>query len=132
MIAVDTNILARLLVADDLKQTAIAKRFVAGHGNEDPLFVGIVVVVELAWLLGSSYKYPLSVTCSALNALLMSANLVFEDEDTIKSALQLAEQNNADIADAIIAARAERNGCSRTITFDRDAAKRIPGMELLA
>lgn len=132
MIALDTNILARLLVADDPKQTAVAKQFIAGHNSESPLFVGIVVVVELAWLLGSRYKYSLDTICSALNSLLMSANLVFEDEETVKRAVHLAEQSNADIADAIIAVRAQSNGCSKTITFDKAAAKRVPGMELLA
>lgn len=132
MIAVDTNVLARLLVPDAPDQTEVARRFIARHSSEDPLFVGVVVAVELAWLLGSRYQYPRSAVCSALNRLLMSANLVFEEEEAIKAAVHLAEERNADIADAIIAAFAERNGCAKTMTFDRNAAKRIPGMDLLA
>lgn len=132
MIGIDTNVLARLLVPDDPRQTDMAKRFIAGHSSEDPLFVSVVVVVELVWLLGSRYKYPQSSVCSALNGLLMSANLVFEQEEIIKAAVHLADERHADIADAIIAAVAERNDCTKTVTFDRSAAKRIPGMELLA
>lgn len=131
MIAVDTNVLARLLTADDPSQTEIARGFIAGHGGDDPLFVSAIVVAELAWLLGSRYKYPHSAVCHALNGLLMSANLVFEHEETIRGAVQFAERNNADISDAMIAAIAALQGCAKTITFDRQAAKRVPGMELL-
>jgi predicted nucleic-acid-binding protein len=62
----------------------------------------------------------------------MSANLAIEEEDAIKTALYLAERTGADIADAIIATIALQRDCTQIVTFDQDAAKRIPGMELLA
>lgn len=132
MIAVDTNVLARLLVGDDEKQAAAAQRLIGQHDSDDPIFVGREVIIELVWLLTSRYKYPLSAIRMALDGLFMSANLLIEDEETIKAAVYLAERTGADIADAIIGAVAGQKGCSKVATFDKDAAKRIPGMDLLA
>lgn len=132
MIGVDTNVLARLLAEDDPKQTEAARRFLAGRTSANPAFIGIVVVVELTWLLRSRYRYSSTAVIGALEGLFMSANVAIEDEDLVKEAVYLAEQTGADIADAIIAAVAERNKCSKTVTFDKNAANRLPGMELLA
>lgn len=132
MIGLDTNILARLLVGDDDKQTAAAQRLISQHDSSDPLFVSREVMLELIWLLTARYKYPLTAVRVALDGLFMSANLAIEDEEIIKTALYLAERTGADISDAIIGTVADRRGCSKIVTFDKDAAKRIPGMELLA
>ncbi|MDV3252962.1 PIN domain-containing protein [Devosia sp. BK] len=132
MIALDTNILIRLLVNDDKAQAALAEQFIRRHTAEDPVFVGREVILELIWLLMSRYRYPLEAVRQALDRLFMSANLAIEEEDAIKTALYLAERTGADIADAIIATIALQRDCTQIVTFDKDAAKRIPGMELLA
>lgn len=132
MIGIDTNVLARLLVGDDEKQAIAAQRLIAQHDSTDPIFVGREVIIELVWLLTARYKYPIDAVRAALDGLFMSANLAIEDEETIKAAVYLAERTGADIADAIISAIAAQEGCAKIMTFDKDAAKRIPGMELLA
>ncbi|KQT47093.1 hypothetical protein ASG47_10920 [Devosia sp. Leaf420] len=132
MIALDTNVLARLLVGDDKAEADLAVQFIRRHTAEDPIFVGREVILELIWLLMSRYKYPLEAVRQALDRLFMSANLAIEEEDAIKTALYLAERTGADIADAIIATIALQRDCTQIVTFDQDAAKRIPGMELLA
>lgn len=38
----------------------------------------------------------------------------------------------ADIADYLVVWAAANAGCAKTFTFDRKAARKIPGMELLA
>lgn len=132
MIGLDTNILARLLVGDDERQAAAAKRLISSHDSSDPLFVSREVMLELIWLLTFRYKYPVAAVRIALDGLFMSANLAIEGEENIKAALYLAERTGADIADAIIGVVAGEQGCSAIMTFDKDAAERIPGMELLA
>lgn len=47
-------------------------------------------------------------------------------------ALRLVESSNADFADALIACRSLDEGCVSIKTFDKKAAGKIPGMELLA
>ena len=131
MIGVDTNVLARLFVDDDAKQSAAARRFFLERTIDDPAFVSAVVVAEFVWLLTSRYRYPQETIHAALAALFSSANVVVEREDLLKSAVTIAGDRNADITDAIIAAVANDNACLSVVTFDREAAKRIPGMERL-
>ena len=57
MAAADTNVLVRLLVADDPVQTPKAELFLA---REKPLWISIVVLLETAWVLGSVYGFILS------------------------------------------------------------------------
>ena len=57
MIGVDTNVLARLFVVDDRRQSDIAGQFFTGRSTADPAFVCLVVVAELVWLLDDSYDF---------------------------------------------------------------------------
>lgn len=131
MIGVDTNVLARLFLEDDEKQTRVAQKFFAQRSAEDPAFVSVVVLVEFVWLLTSRYKYPVEAVYRVLGVIFVSANVQIEREEVVKAAVYLAERTGADISDAIIAAVAEDHDCRTTVTFDRNAAKRMPGMELL-
>ena len=47
MISVDTNVLARLFLKDDLEQTSIAQKFFMARTVGDPAFVSAVVIAEL-------------------------------------------------------------------------------------
>ena len=52
MIAVDTNILVRYIVADDKDQSARARSFIEDELTADrPGLVTIVAIVELGWVL---------------------------------------------------------------------------------
>lgn len=132
MIGVDTNVLARLFLQDDEKQTRLAQQFFAKRSAEDPAFISVAALVEFIWLLTSRYKYPVEAVYRALGIIFVSANVRIEQEEMVKAAVYLAEKTGADIPDAIIAAVAGEHECSATVTFDRNAAKRVPGMELLA
>ena len=53
MIAVDTNILVRLLTEDDPKQTTAARSvFAAG-----PIWIAKTVLLETGWVLRSHYRF---------------------------------------------------------------------------
>jgi predicted nucleic-acid-binding protein len=131
MIGVDTNVLARLFLEDDPKQSAAAQRFFSGRTNSDPAFITAVVLAEFAWLLTSRYRYSLEAVHGALMIIFGSHNVVVEGEERLKIAITAARETGADIADAIIAAVAIDAGCRHVVTFDRDAAKRVSGMDLL-
>lgn len=132
MIGLDTNVLVRVLVPDSATETKAALEFLARRSSEDPAFVGVVVLVELVWVLKRSYGFAPEAVFTALESLLDSANIVIEAADSVQLAVAQALRLRADIADCLIAAIAVDAGCSTTVTFDRTAAKRIPGMELLA
>ena len=131
MIGVDTNVLARLFVVDDPVQSEIVRRFFAARSEADPAFVSLVVVVELVWLLGDTYDFSQAAIASVLGKLLASPDFVLESPEFIADAVAVAEQRKIDIADFVIARIARENDCRVTVTFDIDASKRVPGMELL-
>ena len=93
--------------------------------------MSIVVLVEFVWLLSSRYEFTRMQTLDALEALLKNAGFVLECEDLVIVALDRARSAGSGIADNLVAALGERAGCTTTMTFDRNAAKRIPGMQLL-
>ncbi|MDB5614022.1 MAG: hypothetical protein JWQ22_1675 [Devosia sp.] len=132
MIGVDTNVLVRFFVGDEKPQTLAAKTFMSERSADDPAFVGLLVIAELVWVLRKFYEVPKSNVLEMIEVLTSSPAIVVEREDLVVSAMHMARHPKADIADAIIALTAVGVGCSRVVTFDRPAAKHIPGMELLA
>lgn len=131
MIGVDTNVLVRFFVRDDARQTALAHKFMGERSDSDPAFVSVLVIAELSWALGQIYGFEKDRIRATITLLLSSSDVVIEREDLIKGAITEAAATNADIADTIIAAVSLDAGCSRIMTFDRDAAKHITAMELL-
>lgn len=131
VIGIDTNVLLRMVLNDDPAQRSKALSFGKGLSKDNPGFVSLIVLVELSWSLSSRYRQPKPVVLQTIRDLLHTKGLAFESFDTVVRALELAAKSKADFADAIIAERNREIGCSHTVTFDRDAAKAIPSMELL-
>jgi Predicted nucleic-acid-binding protein, contains PIN domain len=96
MIAVDTNILARLLIADDKDQLDRVLELLSNN----TAWVSRTVTLELAWVLRSRYNFAQSQIAVTIQNLLQAENLVFEDEAELEAAMELA-QEGIDIADAI-------------------------------
>ncbi|MDO8359444.1 MAG: type II toxin-antitoxin system VapC family toxin [Devosia sp.] len=131
MIGADTNILLRLMVPDDPAQNRRALAFLSDSVADAPIFVGLIVVVEMVWVLERKYGYSREHSAAAVRFLLDSPDIVVEEAPLVASVIERVERLGTDIADELIAASNSARGCSRTMTFDRNAAKRIPGMELL-
>lgn len=127
MLGLDTNILVRLLVADDAGQTRRAQRLVAdAFQRHDTLLVSLLVVIETEWVLRSRYDLDKETTLVALRSLLATRELSFEDEPAIEEALFIWQESSCGFADCLIAAHNRRLGCRATATFDAKAA-RLPG-----
>ncbi|EQD27547.1 PilT protein domain protein, partial [mine drainage metagenome] len=57
MIALDSNVLVRLVTRDDEAQALRAKAIFDAHNGEDgALFVSDIVLVEVCWVLERSYR----------------------------------------------------------------------------
>ncbi len=132
MVGVDTNVLMRIFVEDDPEQRATALAFMRARSDADPAFISAVVLAEVSWALTRIYNFSNAIARDTLDWLFESTNVVVEAGDLMRSAVAFAADNGADIADCIIVAIAENAGAEKTVTFDKTAAKRIPGMELLA
>ena len=131
-VAIDTNVLVRLLVRDDAAQYAAAQRLVdEAAAAEEPVLIVLGVLLETEWVLRSRYKLDKASIAGAFSALLESADVEFEHRPTVEEALYVwAQHAAADFADCLLTARAAHLGCSRFLTFDAGAA-RLPGAELL-
>lgn len=132
MIGLDTNVLLRIFVTDDAAQTELVRTALAKRSEDDPAFVSVVAIVEMVWALKGIYDFDRTKTGQAVASLLDSSNVVVENEAVIKRAIDLSRDRNADVADCVVALLGAEAGCTATLTFDRKAAMRIPGMELLA
>ncbi len=131
-IAIDTNVLVRLLVQDDEAQFAAARRLVDEAAEaEEPVLIMLCVLLETEWALRSRYKLDKAVIAGAFAQLLESGDVEFEHEPTVEEALHLwSQQSRADFADCLLSARAVHLGRSRFLTFDVGASK-LPRAELL-
>ncbi len=128
MIAVDTNILVRHLMADDPVQTALATEFLENRlSRQNPGLVSVIVLCELSWTLKRVYGRSDDDILLVIRELLATPTLVVEHAELVGRAIA----STVSFADALIHLVGAASGCSGTITFDRRFA-RLDGVELLA
>jgi predicted nucleic-acid-binding protein len=96
MIAVDTNVVVRLLTGDDPKQAAAARSLFATQ----PIWIGKTVLLETGWVLRSLYGFDESAVRGAFSSLLGLKNVHTEDKPSITAALALTV-HGIELADAI-------------------------------
>jgi len=113
VIAVDTNVLVRPIVADDADQGRRAAELFARTAQ---VFVAKTVVLETAWVLQSAYGFPRHDVAGALRRLAGLPNVVIEAAEQVAFALDLASRD-VDFADALHVAAARDAGTF--YTFDR-------------
>jgi predicted nucleic-acid-binding protein len=130
MIGLDTNILVRYLTQDDPAQSLKATQIIEGQlTEENPGFISIVAMVETVWVLERGYNLAANEIVAAVERVLQTDVLVVENEQEVFTAMNALKRGQGSFADAVIAALGARAGCSRTLTFDRKAA-RLRGVEL--
>ncbi|MEY8875324.1 MAG: PIN domain-containing protein [Leptothrix sp. (in: b-proteobacteria)] len=131
MIAVDTNVVVRLLVQDDPLQSAKARRlFDAQAGEDGSLWLSDVVLVEVSWVLARAYDRSRVEVVTALRALASHATVQLESTAAVREAIALYEHGPADFADCLLVAQAQALGCEQVATFDRKL-RDLPGVKLL-
>ena len=125
MIALDTNVLVRLLTGDDARaQRAAAALIEMRASAAEPAFVSQIVVVELFWVLRRLYRYSREDIANALERFLSAGSFAFEGREAVRFALQ-AYRDGADFADALIGERAKAAGCPAVYTFDARAVSQL-------
>jgi len=130
MIGLDTNVLVRYIAQDDAKQFAKASKLIESLTPSAPGFIAMVSIVELVWVLQSSYDSAKSEIIVVLETLLRTRELTVENSEIVWQALRRYSQANADFADCLIERSASAAGCEHTVTFDAKAAK-TAGMQRL-
>lgn len=117
MIALDTNILARLVTNDDHAQ---ARQAAALIDTGNALFVPLTVTLELEWVLRGAYALDKHAIARSFEALLSIRNISFERQADIQLALQ-HYQSGFDFADALH--HGSTAGCKALATFDEKFKK---------
>jgi predicted nucleic-acid-binding protein len=130
MIGLDTNVLVRYIMQDDVRQSLKATKLMEALTVDEPGFVSLVSVVELGWVLSSSYDLEREQVARALELLLRTKTVVVDRADEVAKALRVFKASSADLADCLIERTAASAGCARTMTFDVGAAK-TSGMTLI-
>lgn len=96
MIAVDTNVLLRLIVGDDAAQLLVVEELLA---TED-IHVSATVVLELEWVLRSRYRFDRRQIADAFTALLALPRVSVERQAAVEWAIG-RYANGGDFADLL-------------------------------
>ena len=132
MIGLDTNVLLRYLVQDDPTQSPKASEVIERRlSKENPGFVSLVCVLEIVWILGSLYKRSREQIADHVEMILAADTLEVQNEQEVYQAVVALKNGSGTFQDALIGALGAWRGCSATLTFDQNAAKRLNGFQLL-
>ena len=121
MRGLDTNVLVRYLTLDDAAQAEKAAAVIDDAVRSgEPLFVSHVVLCETVWVLEAAYRLERTEILEALEAILRTAQMRFEDKDVLWLALADYRAGHGDFADHVIGREGAAAGCTTTVTFDRE------------
>lgn len=113
MIALDTNIVVRLLAGDDPQQSRRAAEFL----EDNAVFVSLTVLLETEWVLRSVYDLECGAVLRGLRRFLGLPNVTMEGTGRVVRALSWYEQG-LDFADALHLASGVEMGADAFATFD--------------
>ena len=126
MLAVDTNVLVRLLARDDARQAKSADQFIARGA-----WVSHLVLAETLWVLESVYERGTTQIIEALKLLMAHESLVLQDAETVGLALaQFLLKPALGFSDCLVLEIARKAGHMPLGTFDR-ALARLEGAQKL-
>ena len=117
MIAVDTNVVVRLLTGDDVKQAAAARSLFASG----TIWIGKTVLLETGWVLRSLYGFEEDEIRDAFTKLLGLKNVQVEDEASVGAALALTA-SGIELAGAMHVS--SRPAGARFVSFDGSFVRR--------
>ena len=119
MLAVDTNVLVRLLARDDADQVNVAEAFISKGA-----WVSHLVLAETFWVLDSVYDLSRAQISTAVEMLLNHRELSLQDADVVTAALDHYRRRSAvEFSDCLVLEIARKAGHLPIATFDRNFAK---------
>ncbi len=117
MLAIDTNVLVRLLTDDEPKQATAARSLFA----TEQIWIAKTVLLETGWVLRSLYGFEEGAIRDAFTKLLGLENVQAEDESSVAAALALTAQG-IELADAMHLS--SRPPGAVFVSFDRSFVQR--------
>ncbi|WP_460796104.1 PIN domain-containing protein [Microbacterium sp. GXF0217] len=129
LVALDTNVILRAVLADDATQSPAAQNLLASLSPRRRGFITTITMAEIVWVLSRRPDFSRTAALGVVRRLIEAEVLEFDDAEGVVRALNLAE-DGADFADALISGAGQQFGVTETVTFDRRAADRL-GWRLL-
>ena len=124
MIAVDTNIIIRLLTRDDEAQYQSA---LAVFDSED-VFIADTVIQETEWVLRYAYQFSPEEICTALNKLFGLKNVQLSNPSWIAQAVRW-HQAGMDFSDALHLAGCQQH--EKLYTYDKKFIAKAKGLSAI-
>jgi predicted nucleic-acid-binding protein len=121
VIAIDTNVLVRILINDPSQsgQVKLARQFAEKHRH---LFIPQWVQAELVWVLDFSYKMAKTDILPILHHLYENGAFTLQYEEQFETALQLFQTSNVNFSDCLILQACKQADC-QLATFDKKFSK---------
>ncbi|MCG9915964.1 MAG: type II toxin-antitoxin system VapC family toxin [Phenylobacterium sp.] len=121
MLAIDTNVVVRLLVGDHPDQSARARELIERHQVLAPT----TIILESELVLRGAYGLAKADVLAALRAFAGLPNVTLQEPERVAAALKWAD-GGMDFADALhLAAAAD---CEAFVTFELKMAKATEGL----
>lgn len=126
MLAVDTNVLVRLITRNDKRQVAAAEVFIARGA-----WVSHLVLVETMWVLGSVYDVSPKGVVAAVEMLLNHKNISLQEPDVVAEALsRFRKKPSLGFSDCMVLEVARKAGHLPLGTLD-NALGKLDGAQTL-
>jgi predicted nucleic-acid-binding protein len=125
MIAFDTNYLVRHIVQDDSTQCrAVASMLEREAGQDNPVRILNLVLMETAWVLESVYQFDRKALAHVVEELLEDSAFSFDDPDRLQLVLKRFKAGKADFSDYLIHSVADSEGL-KLESFDKRLRKEL-------
>jgi predicted nucleic-acid-binding protein len=122
-VTVDSNVLIRAAVQDDLHQ---AKRAAKVLAEADLIAVPVPVLCEFVWVLRRGYKKSAADVSEAIRRLMRSANVAM-NRPAVEAGLSALDAGG-DFADGVIAYEGEWLGAEEFVSFDSKAVSLLQAL----
>ena len=117
VIAIDTNILARIFIDDGMASAQVQKARQLSS-KADKIYIAQAVQLELVWVLSSAYRLKKPQIIAILKQLESHSVFMLQRAEMFAKALAYYQQGKADFSDYLILLEAEQAG-AEVYTFDK-------------
>jgi predicted nucleic acid-binding protein len=131
-VLLDTNVILRLLRADQSLQHAEARRlFEQARQGKVRLLLPALVAAEVVFVLEGFYELPRPQILELLRDLLATPNISLLEPRTVTRAAEIFGAHPVDFVDAYLAALAEETRTTTLATFNKRDFRRFPWLTLI-
>ena len=119
MIGLDTNVLVRYVLRDDVQQAKVVDRLIEKCIAEHvQIVISLLALQETEWVLRACAKIDKASIITLFKHLLESADILIETEEILEEALLHFENSNADFSDCLMVAQYQHTACDYMVTFE--------------